>query len=61
VTWRPGNGRILDEKIHPHSRSFAITRRSTAPGGPQADFFRGVGLRSGYALPSAHAPETLSS
>jgi hypothetical protein len=54
-------GRILEKKIHPHSRSVAITRRSAAPRGPKADFFRGVGLRSGYALPSAHAPETLSS
>jgi hypothetical protein len=31
------------------------------PRGPQAEFFRGVGLRSGYALPSAHAPESFSS
>ena len=53
---------ILDEKIHPHSRSVAITRRSTAPGGGRRPTFSGsVGLRSGYALPSDHAPRTFSS
>src|SRR5229473_2479514 len=47
----------FDEKIHPHTRSVSITRRSDPPKGLQTDFFRGLRLRSGSALPSAQAPE----
>src|SRR5260370_195887 len=47
----------FDEKIHPHTRSVAIARRSVPPDGASDRAFRGLRLRSGSALPSAQTPE----
>src|ERR1019366_2296513 len=46
-----------DEKTPPHTRSVAISRQPAPKGTSGRSFWR-LRLRSGFALPAPHAPET---
>jgi len=59
VTWRPGKGRILGEKLHPHSPVGRDHQTIRCPRGDSRPTFPGAGPAVGLRPPFSQAPGNL--